>query len=99
MKIAIDTFGCDHAKSGWGSYLFYFVKNIPADSKFKHQYELFGAEIDRYTYTSDVEKTYLSVDINDDLKRDYIYKYIKNLRAKMSTDLLANADNGGFKLN
>jgi len=34
-----------------------------------------------------------------DLKRDYIYKYIKNLRAKMSTDLIANADNGGFKLN
>ncbi len=33
-----------------------------------------------------------------DLKRDYIYKYIKNLRAKMSTDLLVNADNGGFKL-
>ena len=34
-----------------------------------------------------------------DLKRDYIYKYIKNLRAKMSTDLIMNADNGGFKLN
>lgn len=33
-----------------------------------------------------------------DLKRDYIYKYIKNLRAKMSTDLIVNADNGGFKL-
>lgn len=34
-----------------------------------------------------------------DLKRDYIYKYIKNLRAKMSTDLIVNADNGGFILN
>ncbi len=33
-----------------------------------------------------------------DLKRDYIYKYIKNLRAKMSTDVIVNADNGGFKL-
>jgi len=33
-----------------------------------------------------------------DLKRDYIYKYIKNLRAKMSTDIIVNADNGGFKL-
>ena len=52
------------------SYLFYFVKNIPADSKFKHQYELFGAEIDRYTYTSEVEKTYQSVDIKDDLKTE-----------------------------
>ena len=33
-----------------------------------------------------------------ELKRDYIYKYIKNLRAKMSTDIIVNADNGGFKL-
>lgn len=33
-----------------------------------------------------------------ELKRDYIYKYIKNLRGKMSTDIIANADNGGFKL-
>ena len=33
-----------------------------------------------------------------DLKRDYIYKYIKNLRAKMTTDIIVNADNGGFKI-
>jgi len=33
-----------------------------------------------------------------ELKRDYIYKYIKNLRSKMSTDIIVNADNGGFKL-
>ena len=33
-----------------------------------------------------------------ELKRDYIYKYIKNLRGKMSTDIIINADNGGFKL-
>lgn len=70
MKIAIDTFGCDHAKSGWGSYLYYFIKNIPSDSKFKHSYELFGSEIDRYTYTSEVEKTFQSVNIKDDLKTE-----------------------------
>ena len=33
-----------------------------------------------------------------ELKRDYIYKYIKNLRAKMTVDLIINADDGGFKL-
>ena len=33
-----------------------------------------------------------------ELKRDYIYKYIKNLRAKMTVDLIVNADDGGFKL-
>ena len=33
-----------------------------------------------------------------DLPRDYIYKYIKNLRAKIDGDKLKNADRGGFIL-
>lgn len=33
-----------------------------------------------------------------DLPRDYVYKYIKNLRAKMNENALQNADNGGFVL-
>lgn len=33
-----------------------------------------------------------------DLPRDYIYKYIKNLRAKIEGDKLKNADKGGFIL-
>ncbi len=33
-----------------------------------------------------------------DLPRDYVYKYIKNLRAKMNENALQNADNGGFIL-
>lgn len=33
-----------------------------------------------------------------DLPRDYVYKYIKNLRAKMNEDALQNAENGGFIL-
>lgn len=33
-----------------------------------------------------------------DLPRDYIYKYIKNLRAKIDGDRLKNADRGGFIL-
>ena len=33
-----------------------------------------------------------------DLPRDYIYKYIKNLRAKIEGDKLKNADRGGFIL-
>lgn len=32
------------------------------------------------------------------LPRDYIYKYIKNLRAKIEGDKLVNADRGGFVL-
>ena len=33
-----------------------------------------------------------------DLPRDYVYKYIKNLRAKIEGDNLKNADKGGFIL-
>ena len=33
-----------------------------------------------------------------DLPRDYVYKYIKNLRAKLNEDAIQNADNGGFVL-
>lgn len=34
-----------------------------------------------------------------DLPRDYVYKYIKNLRAKIDGDKLQNAENGGYLLN
>ena len=34
-----------------------------------------------------------------DLPRDYVYKYIKNLRAKIEGENLQNADKGGFILN
>ncbi len=34
-----------------------------------------------------------------ELPRDYVYKYIKNLRAKIDGDNLQNADKGGFILN
>lgn len=33
-----------------------------------------------------------------DLPRDYVYKYIKNLRSKIEGDKLQNADKGGFIL-
>lgn len=33
-----------------------------------------------------------------ELPRDYVYKYIKNLRAKIKGDALYNAENGGFVL-
>lgn len=33
-----------------------------------------------------------------ELPRDYVYKYIKNLRQKINEDVLCNADNGGYTL-
>ena len=32
------------------------------------------------------------------LPTDYVYKYIKNLRAKIAEDVLQNADRGGYRL-
>ena len=34
-----------------------------------------------------------------ELPTDYVYKYIKNLRAKINEDVLQNATKGGYKLN
>ena len=33
-----------------------------------------------------------------ELPRDYVYKYIKNLRSKLNEDILQNAENGGYLL-
>lgn len=63
MKIGIDAFGCNHGRSGIGSYIFSLVKNIP---KTKHEFQLFGPELDKYTYTSDIDYIdFEGVDIAD----------------------------------
>lgn len=51
MKIGIDTFGCDHGRSGLGSYLIAICKQLSLNYQ-DIQFELFGSAIDRYTYTS-----------------------------------------------
>ena len=61
MKIGIDTFGCDHGKSGLGSYLMSFINNLPAESEF--EFELFGEEIDRYTYNAKRDVPFSSIGI------------------------------------
>lgn len=48
MKIGIDTFLCGHGRSGAGSYLLSLVRNLPSIDDV--QYELFGSEMDRFTY-------------------------------------------------
>lgn len=63
MKVGIDGLGCDHGKSGAGSYLLSFTSCIPQSSDF--QVEIFGLEEDRYTYTSGKEIGYSSVGIAD----------------------------------
>ena len=54
MKIGIDTFGLNHSRSGLGSYISSFTSNLPQSDDFykENKIELFGSEIDRFTYTS-----------------------------------------------
>lgn len=65
MKIGIDTFGCDHARGGIGTYLLSFAANLPEDENI--DVEFFGSEIDRYTYTSGKKVKYASVRIQESL--------------------------------
>lgn len=69
MKIGIDTFGCDHGKSGLGSYLYSFIQNLPESQNF--EFELFGSEIDKFTYLGDNSSLkYKSVGIPDALNAE-----------------------------
>lgn len=52
MKIGVNTLGCDHGRSGIGAYILSLVHNLP---KTEHKIQLFGYELDKYTYTSGVE--------------------------------------------
>lgn len=65
MKIGIDTFGCDHGRSGIGSYILSLVRNLPES---ENLIDLFGPELDRYTYSSGVEAiSYTGVSVADSL--------------------------------
>ena len=54
-------------------------------------FDYFAAHQNKIVYAKDLA-TLL------DLPRDYVYKYIKNLRAKIDGEALKNADKGGFIL-
>ncbi|MBQ6781872.1 MAG: glycosyltransferase family 4 protein [Treponema sp.] len=71
MKVGIDTFGCDHGRSGLGSYLNSLVQYLKNDDDVT--YELFGAEIDRYTYGSENDVSYKSVSLPDSRSAERIW--------------------------
>lgn len=74
IKIAIDTLGGDHGKSGFGSYIYYFISNLPSGSQY--EIELFGTEDDRYTYTSGTDIPYSAIKLLETpkaLRRWYKY--------------------------
>lgn len=65
MRIGIDTFGCDHGRSGQGTYILNFISNLPQDDNYT--IELFGEEEDRYNYTSGKDVSYVSFPISGKL--------------------------------
>ncbi len=68
MKVGIDTFGCDHGRSGLGVYLNALAQHLKNDDDV--QFELFGAEIDRYTYGNENGLPYKSVSIPDSISAE-----------------------------
>lgn len=54
-------------------------------------FDYFAAHKNKIVYAKDLASLL-------DLPRDYVYKYIKNLRAKIDGESLKNADKGGFIL-
>lgn len=54
-------------------------------------FDYFSANSNKIVYAKDLAELL-------DLPRDYVYKYIKNLRAKIDGENLKNADKGGFIL-
>lgn len=54
-------------------------------------FDYFAQNKNKIVYAKDLAKLL-------DLPRDYVYKYIKNLRSKIDGNKLQNADNGGYLL-
>ena len=81
MKFGIDTFGCEHGRSGLGSYLLSLTQKFQNTEDI--EFELFGAEIDRYTYTRDSNIGYESVLLpEDDRAEKFWHFFICNYFAK-----------------
>ena len=75
MKVGIDTFGTEHGRSGLGSYLISLVKNLPESEDIS--YELFGPELDRFTFNGDRDFPYVSVPTLDTDKSDLRWHKLK----------------------
>lgn len=73
MKVGIDTFGCDHGRSGIGLYLHSFAANLPLTGDVN--FELFGSEIDRYTYNSAREIPFKTVSVPDSLGAERLWHF------------------------
>ncbi len=78
MKIGIDTFGCDHARSGLGTYLLSFITNLPESKEF--EIELFGPELDRFTYNSGKDIPFTAVSAGDSLSSERLWHFTSSAK-------------------
>jgi glycosyltransferase involved in cell wall biosynthesis len=78
MKVGIDAFGCGHGRSGVGTYLVSLCAHLPDDGQF--QFELFGSEMDRYTYSTDKNTGYAGVSIPDKLAFERLWHVFRAQR-------------------
>lgn len=88
MKVGIDTFGCDNGRSGLGAYLMSLVPALPMTDDI--QFELFGPEIDRYTYNGDKSFKFTSVNVPDSLALERMWHALKvnSFGKKMNYDVI-----------
>ncbi|MCR5764286.1 MAG: glycosyltransferase family 4 protein [Treponema sp.] len=88
MKVGIDTFGCDNGRSGLGAYLMSLVPSLPIDKGI--EFELFGPEIDRYTYNGDKSFNFSSVKVPDSLALERLWHAFKvnSFGKKMNYDII-----------
>ncbi|WP_428771073.1 glycosyltransferase family 1 protein [Treponema sp. HNW] len=87
MNIGIDVFGCDHGRSGMGSYVLSLVKNLPRNKGCT--YDLFGPEIDRYTFDpGDGSVSYSGIQIPDSITAERLWHlfYLNRFAAKKKYD-------------
>ena len=75
MKVGIDTFGTEHGRSGLGSYLISLVRNLPESENIS--YELFGPELDRFTFNGDRDFPFVSVATLDTYKSELRWHKLK----------------------
>lgn len=77
MKIGIDTFGCGHGRSGIGSYFSSLVQKFQNTDEIT--FEMFGAEIDRYTYARENNLAFEPVILPDNKRAERIWhKFLCN---------------------
>ncbi len=87
MKIGINSFGCNHGRSGIGSYILSIIKNLP---KTENEIELFGHELDRYTYTSDVNILFEGISVADSKSAEkfWHFKSLNSFTRKQKYDIV-----------